>query len=240
MTHATYSKFESQSLLVNEDALKKLFKLFSDRLGTARISAACSDDMTREFSDVASLLSFENGRAAKIETLTIVASDHSRSNFGFLRFAGGFFSIEIKAREDVATRLKTRTSEIIVGCRPWYWFFDNGWVSLAFVLIMQLPLQIFINRKNLFSEPPTSLSDISIFSAVYILLPLLGGIVGIKVYLRIRKLFFQDCTFLIGQEKQQHQTREMVRWGVIIAFVVSVAAGLVVPVGQMLLGVTGG
>ena len=61
-------------------------------------------------------------------------------------------------------------------------------------------------------------------SLLAIIVALVGGL-GLN---KLKSKIFPSSTFALGQGKARHNHLENIRWGVIIAFIVGVAASLVV------------
>ena len=63
--------------------------------------------------------------------------------------------------------------------------------------------------------------------SVAIAYTVLGGAVVVGWGLnKIRERLFPSITFAMGQGKRRHENLEKIRWGVVVAFVISLLAGL--------------
>ena len=232
---AHYSVELPHAFIAGEDELKKLADLLSDRIGNLEIHSDCADDMDRTFKNVKELAAFENAKGKEIRRLHISArSDdfekRARIDLSGSRWRG--ISLNFEARDDVVSRLRTDVLEIIGGMRPWYAALHRvDFVSIAFLayLLLWCGLLIVVAFRwvpvDLAEEPNPSasaLAQLVIYGGIAVLIT-----VGI-VLNRFRDSVFPRAVFLIGQGKSRFQHLERIQWGIIVAFFVSFAAGLVI------------
>lgn len=226
--NVNYSEELSQAFVVGPDELKKLVELLQKRIGKVSISADCIDKIQREFTTVKDLIDYENPKSKRIcriyldaregfeKSATIAFRDSSSSGEGI--------SLSISAREDVVLRLKDKILDVISGMFPWYSPIGQiklmspvGFtlyllaVPLFFILILFLLFKLKL-IPNLITREVSSL----------ILLPSIGGIMFLG---RLLKWLFPSGIFAIGQGKSRFETLKRVKWGVVISFAVSFAAG---------------
>ena len=235
--NVTYSETLSQAFVIGPDELKKLVDLLQGRIGKVSISADCIDKIERKFSAVKELIDYENPKSKRICRIYLSARDGFEKSatitFGdFSSFSGGV-SLNITAREDVVVRLKDKIWDIVAGTRPWYnplagFNFTNitHWVVYFFFIFSGLVLIRFLSFK--FGLISDSKDGIEIRSQIWVFILLLSVIFGIVCCIFLTKLskwLFPSGVFMIGQGKSRFETLKRVRWGVVIPFAVSFAAG---------------
>ena len=238
---AHYSVEVPHAFFAGEDELKKLADLLSDRIGTLEIRAECADDVARTFKSVKELATFENAKGKEIRRLHISArSDDFKKratiDLSDSRWRG--ISLVFDARDDVVSRLRTEVLDLIVGMRPWYAVLHRvDFVSIAFLAyaVLWFGLLFVVAFKWV---PVDSPKEQNPSGSAFAQLVMYGGIavlfaMGI-VLNRFRDSVFPRAVFLIGQGKARFQNLERVHWGIIVAFIVSFASGLVIAVLQAL------
>jgi hypothetical protein len=239
LVDAHYSVELPQAFVAGEDDLKKLVDLLADRIGNLEIRADCADEVARTFKTVKELAEFENAQGKEIRRLHVSArSDDFKKratiDMSGLRWQG--ISLAFDAREDVVSRLRTDVLDLIGGMRPWYTVLHRvDFASVAFLAYFLLWFGLLIvvafrwvpvdspKQQNPSSEALAQLvayGGIAIFFATGIALN------------RFRDSLFPRAVFLIGQGKARFQHLERIQWGIVIAFIVSFIAGVVIAVWQ--------
>jgi hypothetical protein len=221
--------------VLDDDALKKLHRLLADRIGQTKIVADCVDDVAREFENLPSLLNYENAKSKRIVKLRLSARSDDFGKTSSIEFTDEWplsgTSISIEARDDVVSRLRSELLDVISGMRPWYHPVNR--ISPFFaVLAVYMVTWISVLIVAAASEPnptaPTA-SNPSHGSAAaqLIFLGFLAVLLlGACLLHFVRKLFFPFGTFRIGQGAIRDATLEKWRWGLLIAFIASFAAGI--------------
>lgn len=116
---AHYSIELPHAFVVGPDAVKKLVALLNERIGGVAITVDCSDGITRDFTSVRELLAYENPKAKEIRRIRLRAhsDDYSKNasiDLSGIRWRG--ISLDFNAREDVVSRLRSSTLDLIAGC----------------------------------------------------------------------------------------------------------------------------
>ena len=233
-----YSEELSQAFILGPDALKKLVELLEKHIGTISISADCTDNIQREFTTVKELIDYENPTSKRIRRIYLSArKDFEKSATIVFRdsssFSGGM-SLSIAASEDVVLQLKDKILDIISGTRPWYNFLARSDVDtptgFAFYLLFFLGviiLSTFVAFKfGLISDSKeeTKLGDQ--LSSFILFTYTIFAIVYFALFSKLLKWLFPSAVFTIGQGKSRFKSLKWVQ-GVVIAFIVSLAAGVV-------------
>lgn len=228
-----YSEELSHAFVVRPDELKKLVELLQKRIGKVDISVDCVDKIEREFNTVKELIAYENSKSKRIRRIHLSACSDNYSKSATIVFRDSFLmgvSINVNGREDVVSRLKEEILDIVAGMRPWYDIFAR----LALVTIIGVGFLILLFIFSIFIlfewitvvDSPSSDSKIVKGSALSIVFWLIISL-GLWGFYRLRGILFPRAVFIIGQGKLRFRTLEKVRWGVVIAFFVSFAAGFV-------------
>lgn len=228
-----------QAFVVGPDELKKLAALLGDRIGIVEIRIDCADDASRKFACVRDLVAYENPKTKEIRHIHLSARSDDLSKHATIDLSGSRWrgiSLDFTARDDVVSRLKTDTLEIIAGMRPWYSimhhidFVSVGffacclvWVALCAVVAFKfLP----VTDSNNSTPSASALTQLVAFGGI-------AGLFGVGIILnRFRDSVFPRAVFIFGQGKSRFTHLERVHWGILIAFVVSLVAGLVIAVWQ--------
>lgn len=221
--NVNYSKVLPHAFVVGEYELKKLTKLLQNRVGKVDIRADCADGFSREFENVDDLIHYENSKSKEIRRLHLSASsgDLSKSaTITFPDFSKRGILIDFTGSEDFVYTLQRNTLDIITGTRPWYSILARiinsvyGW-SLAFGIVY----------------PALSVMSSFVYKVENIIVPFIVFILTWMIVIPLNKLcqfLFPQAVFTIGQGKFRFEDKERFQWGVGIAFIVSLAAGLII------------
>ncbi len=229
-----YSVELSQALVVGEDELKKLADLRSERIGQLEVWADCADDVSRTFKNVNELLAFENVRGKEIRRLHLSARSDDFEKRARIDFSGSRWPgivLDFVGRDDVVSRLRTGVFDLVGGTLPWYAWLHR--VDYGFVAILACFLTWFgsltavafkwipVDGSKEQNPSGSALAQLMVFGWFGVLLA-----TGILLN-RFRNSVFPRAVFLIGQGKSRFQHLERIQWGIVIAFIVSISAGLV-------------
>jgi hypothetical protein len=221
--------------IARPEELRKLVDLLSDRIGAVVIKATCADDVSREFSSVKELLAYENVKEREIRGVAFkAASDdykkNARVDLSAAKWRG--ISLDFQGRDDVVTRLRSDILDIVAGMRPWYAVFHRIDFFLAACLLL-FTIGIAVTSAVAMKWVPVGASTApstrgtSREEAVFYVLLVLFLAAAFALN-RFRDKLFPRGVFLIGQAKGRFKHLEQVQWTVVISFIVSVIAGLVV------------
>ena len=186
------------------------------------------------------MIDYENPKSKRINRIYLSArsDDYSKSATIAFRdsssFSGGV-SLSITAREDVVLRLKDKILNIVAGTRRWYnalTRFDvadsTGFVSYLLFFVVVIILSTFIAFKfGLISDSKEEMELGDQLSAFTFLVSIIFFIVYFAFFSKLLKWLFPLGVFTIGQGISRYETLERIQWCVVIAFMVSLAAGIV-------------
>lgn len=237
--NAHYSVELLQAFIVGEDELKKLADLLFDRVGNLEIRAGCADDVARTFANVKELAAFENAKGKEIRRLHISARSDDFKKLATIELSGSRWrgiALDFGARDDVVSRLRTEVLELIGGMRPWYAVLHRvDFESIAFLAYLLLWFGLLVAAAFKWI-PVDGGKEQNRSASALAQLVIYGGIAALFamgiVLNRFRDSVFPRAVFLIGQGKVRFQHLERIQWGIIIGFIVSFAAGVVIAVWQ--------
>lgn len=214
------------------DELKKLFDLLRNHMGNVTISADCADDKSRPFETIKELLTYENPKGKEIRRIVFTAQSDDYSKHGKIDLCStprpGIL-IDYTGREDVVTRLETQTLDIIAGIRPWYGVMHRINFQYVFWIVYVIFLLVLLTVAHYNWAYVSSLKYVvpGPFELWFFLLP--GIFFGLGLALdRFRDSLFPRAVFRIGQGESRFKHLERVQWGILIAFLASLAASVVV------------
>lgn len=237
---AHYSVELPHAFVAGSEELKKLSALLDSRIGNVKFQADCADDVSRSFDSVRELVAYENPKAKEIRRIHLSACSDDYTKRARIDLSGSRWrgiSLDFSARDDVVSRLRTDCLEVIAGMRPWYSimhridFVSLGvlayavlWLALLAVVAFKLVPGSDSQESNVSSSALGQLVVIGIIAALFS-----SGI----IVNRFRDFIFPRAVFRIGQGESRFKQLERVHWGVVVAFLASFAAGLVIAVLQL-------
>ncbi len=241
-----YSEELPHAFVVGPDELKKLVGLLQECIGEVSLSVDCIDKLQREFPTVKDLIDYENPKSKRICRIYLSArEDIEKSATITFRDASSFsggVSLSITAREDVVLRLKDKMLDIVAGTRPWYNSLarsdlasQTGLVFYFLSFLGVIVLSTFIAFKfGLISDSKEGMefgdqlrSFIWFTSAIFV-------IVYLAFFSKLLKWLFPLAVFTIGQGEYRFETLKRVQWGVVISLAVSLAAGCLLLIFQVI------
>ena len=244
-----YSEKFQHAFVAGGRELKKLTRLLQDRVGKVNISAECADGFTREFETIEDLIAYENPKQKEICCIRLktFSEDHSKSaEICMNDTAWNNILVDVTScnDEEVVYRLKEEIHDVIAGMRPWYDLLHrvnlaNGTFNVPWLLSTILFAFLFFRARILTWHPETESNEqtaqsLPWITSVYIVIINLVIIilyVGIVIGLnRLWNSLFPRAVFAVGQGESRFKHKERIQWVVIISFVVSLAAGLVIAI----------
>ena len=223
--NAEYSNILKQAFVVGPSELKKLTNLLQDSIGEVKITAGCADGISRDFETVDSLINYENPKAKEIRNVRLFAVNQ-RSGVDLLAMVDcgrSFRGIDINftGSEDMVSRLREKTLDILIGTRPWYSALSYIHFGSMFVILLGWFIWHIVWRYQ-----SVIIENVS---------PILGGLIvlALSVMLwfggnRLGDYLFPYAVFRIGQGGSRFKNTERFQWGVVICFIVSLATGLII------------
>jgi len=226
---ANVNKDRNHAYVLKIENIKAIWSLLQERIGKTTIIVKCKDDIEREFDDLKTFQIFENSKNKAIKHLIIRSICIDSSKFANIEFSDSLWrtvNIHIEASENVVRRLNDDINDIIDGIKPWYSKvakidFIPVLLGILAILLMSYGKTLPETSKSIltFQEAFFSFSIVIIFFLLIIFIIYLINI--------LKKRYFPVAYFAIGQGLNRFDLDEKVRWGVIVAFIVSVSASIV-------------
>lgn len=216
--------------VLTEADLNKIWKALEKDIGTVSAEINFTDSIERKVETFDDLISFENSMNKKINKIEIYGRSGTNDNRARVLFSDSRYRhIEISATgEDKAiTSFGDSINEIIDGLKPWYaiiskldFFYIIGFVCWIAFMLLDIMTPDVANDKT-----------VELDQGIKIILTMLGIIAAIALSIwglnRLRSVYFPFASFAVGQGLERHRVQENVRWGVVIAFIVSLSASTV-------------
>lgn len=230
---ATYSfdRTLHRSFRIGSGEISAITQLFRQHVGEPTFTIRLRNETHVRGADFDTLLSMSNSGEARIESLLIFAAK-SYDKEASIRFGGAStIDLAIKGSEQDVTYLDRKINEIIAQAKPaMAWFFDMHWtIRVILWLILTVVGVCLIGSLPPFEEASTFVSSKFGTYATKVIGYLLMQSSVLVMFLRWFCLPQRE--FLIGQGEARSRTYQARRsWllgGVILAFLVSLAAGWV-------------
>ena len=227
-----YSDKLKHAFVIRDSELKKLTRLLQDRIGKVHISVDCVDGFSREFNTLKDLIAYENSKSKRIHRIRLRAQSDDFSKSATIAFCDSSWfkkevSLDVNGREDVVSRLKEGILDVIAGMRPWYNVIARvnffiavpiECLTLYFIAVIAVEFKSVSLIDSPVSHSTSSWNRIAI-------MPL--SVLGAYSLELLRGYLFPKIVFVIGQGESRFRLLEKVRWGVIIALLVSIVAGII-------------
>ena len=234
--NAHYSDTLQYAFVAGDSELKKLVELLQDRIGKVKIRANCADGIDREFETVNNLIAYDNPKSKAIRRVYLTTTSDDYSTSAVISLHGSRergVLIEISGSEEFVFLCRESIQDIIAGMRPWYdgvCRVNFAYLFLPIFAIIFFQLVIIGSKMELDSKKEKIFLGIVPILLNIVLLPLM--FVGNK----LRDYIFPRAVFTIGQGKSRFEDKERLRWGVVIGFGVSFAAGILIAIWQAIVG----
>jgi hypothetical protein len=207
------------------------------------IGLKCANQQLKGFHSIEELLRFDNAAAQAIEKLSLTANSDQGgeyqiwfSNEDNFKLTFTFNNVGYRFEGDAAQiDLETFTKSLFAETKAWYsfvrsrGFFGGCYVYLVlflFIITLVYAPAPFFDGKSLPQILPGLWPGLR-----EILVPMLVIVCGFfwfKYAFRLRDRFFPIGTFAVGFGERRHAVLELVRWTIIVGFVVTTIGGLVI------------
>ena len=220
----------NQAFVLKETDIDKVWNTMQSDVGEVYAEVSFSDSIERKVKTLGEVLAFENSNKKKITRIGLYARSSSGETISRVVFEDSKYRpIQVSASgiDDVVTKFGDNMSEILDGLKPWYsiiskldFFYVIGFVCWIAYMLLKIMTPDTPNSNAL--ELVQSIKIIVIVLSVF-------GIIALSIWglNRLRGIYFPFASFAIGQGLERYRVQENVRWGVVIAFVVSLAASTV-------------
>ena len=220
------------AFVVQTADLDKLWRLLAKDDGVVTVSVDCSDDISRQFDDWEELLSYDNPSTKRIKALFITSSRGSRPyasiDFEDQQLLHGMIRIHIEAEDRLDSAIRDGIVDVIEGTKPWYSPFAQATFPFGSVVAICTYVGIWWVLGEL-SLKFVSLRDASESTMMFFFVALSIVTAFVMTGLnRLRVRAFPACYFALGQGKRRYDADERIRWGVIVALLVSISGAVLV------------
>ncbi len=217
-------------MVVDAESLLKVEAILKRKVGQPKVSTSCANDTDHVFTSVNALLKYENAKRSKIVSLSFTArKDGDWTKQARLSLSSSEFrtlEIEVMGSQETAPRVRDELAIAMERSKAWYWFLykiDFFYLLGSAVLGLWIAGNVILRiQKQSLTLEGSGRSDDAL--GLLILLFLFGSATLIHF---LRGLIFPRLVFLIGQEIGRYNTLDKIQWGVIVSFLVSVAASIV-------------
>lgn len=221
----------SHAFVLRPADVAKIWSAFSESIGPVKATARCTDNIEREFNSADELTSYENARPRAIRSLTIRARSKDWDTSALLHVGSRLsttIELNLEGPESRVLLVRDRLGELFAEIRPWYSmvtridFFVVVWAVMAFFVLVLTAMGSGAKSERTLTFPEA-------VKAAAILVVFLGAIGALIAGInRLRDRFFPVVTFALGRGQDRYEFDEKIRWVVIIGFLVSAFASLVV------------
>ena len=222
---------EDVAFACEHDDLERLANLLATRVGPMSWKLEWSDRIDRQGDDLAKLLEFVNSSRQEVRDIQLWARSEDRERHVSIGLGRGFSNIytSIEGPVEFVQQFSAVLEAQLSGFRPWYArvarldFVDVGFgilFSLFAVVVLLTALGLVGTDDR--SSDPTARGQALLYTVIGVVV-VIGWLLN-----KARERRFPMTTFALGQGKRRYQTLEKVRWTVVVGFIVSVGAGVVV------------
>lgn len=223
------------AFILDADSLCKIASRI-ESIGDFHITVNCADGVERRFDSLDEAIAFENSTAREIQILQIGARSEDWQTSIKLRFREsslGNINITCEGSDEFVTSTLESISEIVDGLMPWYGRISrfDFWYPITFVWFGYFGyLMSKVRVKDSPSDESASTTeflDFLVVSAVVIgalVFPFLAS----SAINKLRSNYFPIAEFALGQGVRRLDVKEKVRWTIVIGFIVSVVASVIV------------
>lgn len=231
---ASKDGYFTRAFVMTPGDLERLVKVIEDYAAIRYLKVSCADEVDREFPSVDELLKFENPPKKSIKALRIFTAPRGDMTSLTLRFDTDsmrniYYSVE--GEESAVLDFMEQLEERLSGMRPWYALAaDTGYRGLLLpflvgMVTVSLILQIGVRAAvslGLMSEKPDSYAPLVVAGIALTLI----GMYSQQIILNIRKAFFPNGMFAIGQGAKRYKDADIIRQAIIVGFAIEILGGI--------------
>lgn len=221
------SRFDTKKAFVlNPQDVKKIWDLLEGADLEVEATLECADGISRKTKLMREVLEYDNSMRAEIKSLRLTGTSSSISSYSTITLGGAHstsVSFSLNGHVDKVAELRVRLMDIIDGMRPWYDLcarFDFGAVVIILFMISGVYLSFLSSGKPKENIAPDHALSATVISIAAVMVMILIG----WFFSRLKRRFFPIAVFEIGLGAKRNEFAEKVRWGVVVAFIISMAA----------------
>lgn len=218
---------------LGEADIRQLVDKVSSFAENCEVQFSCNDGATRVPQEIEDLFKYRNTANRKITSLMLLASAYDPRRSVDIRIhehSGENIRIELLGPERETIELSDYVEDYLMGRKPWYHivsrinFALTGTFLPIIIYACLLVVYFFAEGSDKNSE---AASDAETKMAILFGLLLFIVPIGIGFILeKFKEVFFPKTVFLIGDGIQRNKNQETIRTVIIVAFLVSLASGI--------------
>jgi hypothetical protein len=110
------------AFMLRPDTVRRIWAILESQIGPPKVTAQCADHASREFSDVAKLLEFDNAKGKQIRSLALSAYSKSWERSADITFANESesISVSLQGTDNEVFQLKQDLLDVLGGTKAWY------------------------------------------------------------------------------------------------------------------------
>lgn len=222
---STFRHVGNHAFVLTETDIRKIWSKLETFGKSVSAIVEFSDSIERQVESIESLIQFENSKRRKIQRIELLARSENGKNITRLELEDDEFrtvSISSSGDDSLVTQVGDQLPEIIEGLKPWYSpitkvdlaFFIGAIVVIAVLLASLMFPELDGQRAAMsFNESLIAITSILFALALVFLV--------FKCLSNLKKAIFPKASFALGQGNERHELQEKIRWGVVVALVVS-------------------
>ncbi|WED76238.1 hypothetical protein [Aeromonas allosaccharophila] len=224
---STFRKSEKHAFILKAEDTTKIWTKLESYNKSVTASVTFSDSVVREVDSLSELLSFENSNSKKFLQIEFKAVSFDCANITRVELSDSQYnpvSISSSGNDGIVAKVASEIPEIINGLKPWYSKASRIDISILLCILlaiggMLITLMIPESDKKKVVTFMEAITLLGITTLFFIFIYYLH-----KILTALKNHICPIATFAIGQGLQRYNLQENIRWGVVIALIVSMAA----------------
>lgn len=193
-----------------ENAIERIWKLLSKHYGQVSAVLECSDDVSRPFRTLDSVLGYPNHKDASIDTIEISArSGHiTRASISLSTTRNDLYRYRLEGTEDEILALSQKLEVVLRDLRPWYlWLSRTNAIGVAFLMTVMAD----VVRDALRQGQERDMVEVLPLAATAIIV--IGGALFLMLS-PLNRLVFPYGYFRLGSFEERFKHLDYMRWAV--------------------------
>ncbi len=234
------------SFTVHSSDVKEICNLLESKVAPPKISAACSDDIERDFNSFDELASYGNPPSKAIMSLTISSSkswEEQRLGAPIARASvdfrlNGVVSIAVEGQERDGEDLRNKLKDVVDGTKSWFTLITKNLNSVVATMIASMVFMLptwfiffyYVRGASTTDSAETSLLEVPFLTLVLVVI---AACLVLSISLAmpyalggLQSWLFPGTSFALGQGERRDQIKEKFRW-VLVALIPATALSAV-------------